>query len=46
MPLILERLEAPEKEEIVLGVSTLSEARGRRNGMKNCGRGCWGGGND
>jgi hypothetical protein len=38
MHLILEILEAPGKEEVWRG-STLSEAKGRRNGMLNCGRG-------
>jgi hypothetical protein len=37
MCLILERLEAPGEGEVCGG--TLSEARGRRNGMKNFGRG-------
>jgi hypothetical protein len=42
MHLVLERLEAPGKEETWLwGGSTLSKARGRKNGMKKCGRGDW-----
>jgi hypothetical protein len=38
MCLILERLETPGKEKAWWGRSTLSEAKGRRNGMRNCGR--------
>jgi hypothetical protein len=37
MRLILQRLEDPGKEEG--GGSTLLKARGRRNGIRNCGRG-------
>jgi hypothetical protein len=39
MHLILERLEVPGKRGSLVGRSNLSQARGRRNGMKNCGRG-------
>jgi len=38
MCLILERLEAPKEGGGLGGRSTLLESRGRRNGMRNCGR--------
>ena len=38
MCLILLRPAAPEKGDVWGGRSTLSEAKGRRNEMKNCGR--------
>lgn len=38
MCLILKRLEVPEKG-VVWWRDTLSEARGKRNGMRNCGKG-------
>jgi len=38
MLLILERLEALGKGEVWWGGSTFSEARGRRNGIRNPGR--------
>jgi hypothetical protein len=43
MSLILKRLEVPGKGEVWWGGSTFSETRGRRNGMRNCGREDWGG---
>ena len=38
MCLILDKLEVPRREKSCGGRSTLLEARGRRNGMQNCGR--------
>ena len=39
IPLILERLEAPGKQEVWGLGSTLAEVKGRRNGLRNCGKG-------
>ena len=39
MPLILEGLEAPGKGQAwCVCLSTLLDAKGRRNGIRNCGR--------
>ena len=48
MHLTLERLEAPGKGRpgVCVWESTLLEARGRRNGMRNCCRADWEGDND
>jgi hypothetical protein len=40
MCLILKRLKAPREGRDLMGRSTLLEARGRGNGMRNCGK--WG----
>jgi hypothetical protein len=47
MCFIFKRLEAPEREEAWCRGSTLWEVKGRKNGMRNCGRrDRVGGGND
>jgi hypothetical protein len=46
MPLVLERLETPRVRMPSRREDILLKTGGRRNGIRNCGRNHWEGGND